>query len=89
MLLEYVAELRRLQFPMPAGMADRSYIFADFPPKCYTNYNPHYNYKYFLNELVINPLHSKNHSWKLVQDTERLLFNKPFGYLDNRPYLVV
>ena len=58
--------------------------YCDVEPTCFTNFKPHFNTNFTLNELVV----SGGHGWNL-ETPEYSAKWQQYGYLDSRPYFLV
>jgi len=59
---------------------------AHYPPKCFTDFEPHYNPKFTLSETIVG----QNPGWEYhVGLPEKLKEKELYGYLDIRPGWIV
>lgn len=89
--VEYALMLSKIQdqkIPEPSKVPEKFINVIGYAPKCYTDYEPHYNPKYELSQVVVG---SDTHGW---QRNNGLAFTPKgldarWGYQDNRPYYTV
>ena len=80
---KYRAKLKSLQHPIPVKPL-RCGPDCDRRPECFTNYEPHYNAKQKLSELVVG----SHPGWLYLEksgSTNHIEGGKDWGYLDRRP----
>lgn len=81
--IEYQAILDELQPPMTETIL-HCHNECETKPTCWTNYEPHYNDKYFLDELVVGTHEGwSKHSGKLTDE------HAIYGYLDKKHFYQV
>mgnify|MGYP003386871022 CR=1 FL=1 len=74
--------------PDSSKIAEKFINTIGHTPKCYTDYEPHYNPKYELSQIIVG---GDRHGW---QHNDGLAFtpkgiDKHWGYMDNRPFYAV
>ena len=83
--IEYASDLRALQPEIPATMANKDATYGNTPPTCYTDFEPHYNTKYLLEDIIVY-----NDGWDYSPGLEnKIQEKKTYGYLDIRPMYIV
>ena len=80
MVAGYLKKLEKLQKPMPEKPMFCS-PDCDTKPQCYTNFEPHYNSKRLLTNLVVG----SHEGWNWVRKAGSAQSMDKYGYLDFRP----